>query len=136
MIRRGPKGSVHQDVLPKTPPVCPKCGAVAVEKPTRYGPRSECCGLWSWNRKPLVDGETHAARRKAVEDLRSLHEGGAFDKVSAYAEVAKRTNRVGKVIAISTMTAKEATGVSEAVTDIFLDVLTGTIKAVKNKRRR
>lgn len=45
-------------------PICPSCGQPAKERMTRYGVRHDCCGLWSWGGKPLVDAATHAARRQ------------------------------------------------------------------------
>lgn len=45
-------------------PTCPECGGQAVETETRYGLRADCCGLWSWDRHPLVDAETHEARKE------------------------------------------------------------------------
>lgn len=47
-------------------PICPKCGREAMVAQTKYGPRAECCGLWSWNMKPLADAKTHEARRALV----------------------------------------------------------------------
>lgn len=60
----------------KTGPVtCPKCGALARETQTRFGIRSSCCGLWSWERYPLVDAATHEARKKAHEAFDTLWKG-------------------------------------------------------------
>lgn len=55
-------------------PECPECGEEAVETQTKYGLRCTCddCGLWSWDRFPLADKETHDARRAAH---------AAFDKI-------------------------------------------------------
>ena len=46
-------------------PVCPTCGGTATEIRTRYGIKASCCGLWSWDRHPLVDKATHEARKAA-----------------------------------------------------------------------
>jgi len=45
-------------------PVCPKCSMNARATQTRYGVRHECCGLHSWDGKPLVSKEVHAARNR------------------------------------------------------------------------
>lgn len=45
--------------------VCTKCGSEARKSMTSYGPRHDCCGLWSWGNKPLADRETHEARKAA-----------------------------------------------------------------------
>ena len=34
---------------------------------TRFGPRDDCCGLWSWGGAPLADAATHAARKAALD---------------------------------------------------------------------
>lgn len=67
-------GSNHyaQEAHTRARPKCPKCGRVALEVKTRYGLRNKCCDLWSWDRHPLVDAETHKARNEAH---------AAFDKL-------------------------------------------------------
>jgi hypothetical protein len=62
-------------------PACPKCGGVARTTKTRFGPRHECCGLWSFNFEPMVDYATHEARRIAKEAFERLAEG--FEVVGA-----------------------------------------------------
>lgn len=54
-----------KEALTKPLPICPRCGYEAREEQTQYGPRTYCCGLWSWDRHPLVDRATHKARREA-----------------------------------------------------------------------
>lgn len=54
------------------PPICPVCSKTAATRSGRYGQRHECCGLVSWNGKPLVD--------PAVLRLRKLAHG-AFDHI-------------------------------------------------------
>lgn len=56
-------------------PICPKCGSVAKESDTTYGIRSTCCDLWSWDRYPLADKETHDARKAAHEAFDKLWKG-------------------------------------------------------------
>lgn len=54
-----------QQAADKPLPICPTCGQQAHEQETRYGLRCSCCGLWSWDRHPLVDKATHEARSAA-----------------------------------------------------------------------
>jgi len=44
-------------------PICPTCGKPAKATQTVYGVRHSCCGLWSWDGKPLVSAEIHKARQ-------------------------------------------------------------------------
>lgn len=69
-------------------PICPTCGSRARETKTRYGLRSGCCGLWSWDRYPLVDAATHAARNLAHAAFDSLWNGGKMDRRHAYTKLA------------------------------------------------
>ncbi len=46
------------------PPTCPKCGNPAYTAHTKYGQRHSCCGLHSWDGKPLVSPEVHKARNR------------------------------------------------------------------------
>jgi hypothetical protein len=77
-----------RDAERRPPPQCPRCGQTARESQTRYGLRADCCGLWSWDRWPLVDAETHAARRRAHAAFDPLWQSGALDRASAYARLA------------------------------------------------
>lgn len=56
----------------RDPVTCPECGKQAAERVTQYGIRSECCGLHSWDRHPLVSQETHDARRAAHQSFDTL----------------------------------------------------------------
>jgi hypothetical protein len=44
-------------------PICPTCGNPAEAVKTVYGLKHRCCGLWSWDGKPLVSAEIHKARQ-------------------------------------------------------------------------
>ena len=68
-----------------TAPVCPSCGKAAERQATRYGVRHACCGLHSWDGKPLVDEATHRARRKAHDAFDHLWKSGAVRRKRAYA---------------------------------------------------
>lgn len=50
---------------PKLGPICPKCGEKAKAVNAKFGKLHECCGLMSWNYKPLVTPKTLSARRMA-----------------------------------------------------------------------
>lgn len=67
-------------------PTCPNCGREAGESMTRYGIRNQCepCGLWSWDRHPLVDAETHEARKAAHAVFDALWRGGPMKRGEAY----------------------------------------------------
>lgn len=67
---------------------CPACGLMPVRTVTRYGTRNDCCGLWSWDDKPLVDRETHDARRAAHEAFDPLWHSGSLSRREAYAALA------------------------------------------------
>lgn len=64
-------------------PQCPTCQKTARSVPTKYGVRHDCCGLHSWDGKPLVSQQIHDARQ-------SFHR--AFDRLWNRAEVAYEIN--------------------------------------------
>lgn len=74
-----------QEAMAKPLPICPECGQKAQESQTRYGLRNMCCGLWSWDRHPLVSAETHAARNAAHAAFDRLWKSGAMPRGKAYA---------------------------------------------------
>jgi hypothetical protein len=65
-------------------PTCPTCGNAARITDTQYGPRAACCGLWSWGFKPLVDAETHRARRAAHDAFDRLWKSGRLSRGQCY----------------------------------------------------
>ncbi len=71
-------------------PICPSCGSPATERETRYGLRNQCdpCGLWSWDRHPLVDAETHEARKAAHAAFDLLWKDGTMKRGQAYRRLA------------------------------------------------
>lgn len=69
---------------------CPKCGKPAVCQETRYGPRNECCGLWSWGNAPLVSADTHEARKKAHLAFDALWKKYGMPRSYAYARLAEK----------------------------------------------
>jgi len=72
------------------PPVCPKCGKQAQTSSTRYGPRHSCCGLHSWDGKPLVDQATHDARQAAHAAFDQLWKVHGFGRKHAYRLLAEQ----------------------------------------------
>lgn len=75
--------------LSELPCICPKCGQTAVRSEGKYGRRDECCGLWSWKGKPLVDRETHKARILAHEAFDRLWKSRHMKRGQAYAWLKK-----------------------------------------------
>lgn len=69
-------------------PICPTCGGSAFAQETRYGIRHSCCGLWSWDGAPLVDAETHEARRAAHAAFDKLWQRHGLKRGEAYAQLA------------------------------------------------
>lgn len=69
-------------------PICPTCSKPATATATRFGTRHSCCGLWSWEGKPLVDEATHNARKAAHAAFDSLWKHGPFSRAGAYKALA------------------------------------------------
>lgn len=67
---------------------CPTCGGFAFRQDTIYGIRHSCCGLWSWGGAPLVDAETHEARKAAHAAFDTLWKHHGITRSSAYAQLA------------------------------------------------
>lgn len=67
---------------------CPICHATPTVTQTRYGPRRSCCGLWAWGDAPLVDAETHEARRNAHEAFDPIWKSGRMTRSAAYSRLA------------------------------------------------
>lgn len=98
------------------PPVhCPECGELAAETKTRFGIRSDCCGLWSWNRYPLVSREVHLARNAAHNAFDNLWESGLVKRDTAYAML---SDRLGRQAHIKEMTLEELQKVPGWVTEM------------------
>lgn len=73
----------------RSAPLCPRCGNIAREQRTRYGIRASCCGLWSWDRWPLVDAATHQARSAAHAAFDPIWKSGRVSRSRAYALLAR-----------------------------------------------
>lgn len=115
-------------VAARPTPTCPRCGCLAQETTTRYGIRSECCGLWSWNRQPLADARTHDARRRLAPFLSELS-AAASHPGEITMELMKRMgiNDI-RVMIVSTMNEATATKTLAAAEDLLMDIMSGKVK--------
>lgn len=108
-------------------PICPRCGRQADETVTRYGIRSECCGLWSWNRQPLVDAKTHEARKSLAPLLREM--SASMTKGRVMKEVMSRMGvKSPDVMVISLMSEATAIKARAAAEDLLMDIMAGKVK--------
>ncbi len=105
-------------------PTCPKCGRLAQERRTRYGIRSECCGLWSWDRKPLVDAATHNARKEVFEMLNRMSKTIGTAQINT--EIMRRTKITN--LSVSEMNEVTCRKVLLTLEDILVDVFSGEVK--------
>jgi hypothetical protein len=65
-------------------PICPSCKKPAEKTPTKYGPRYQCCDLWSWGKFPLVSSEIHELRKKAHTEFDPIWQCGTITRTQAY----------------------------------------------------
>jgi hypothetical protein len=65
-------------------PLCPICGNPATLSAGKYGTKAACCGLWSWDCKPLVGRETHAARIQAHAAFDVLWKSATLSRGESY----------------------------------------------------
>lgn len=98
--------------------MCPVCGRRARTVDTSYGSRHSCCGLWSWDGAPLVDADTHNARKAAHRAFDSLWQGGVLSRSQAYAELARALGLPVKRCHMKLMDAQTAWRVPAAVATI------------------
>lgn len=68
---------------------CPICGSQAVVAASQYGIRNSCCGLWSWGEAPLVDADTHIARKAAHSAFDELWKRHGMTRKQAYLYLAE-----------------------------------------------
>jgi len=99
--------------------ICPVCGATAQTVYTRYGPRHSCCGLWSWGYAPLVDEETHEARKAAHAAFDPLWREHGFKRSQAYSLLAAKLGIKRKKCHMKIMDAETARRVPGAVSKIL-----------------
>lgn len=98
-------------------PICPICNSPARTTSTRYGARHECCGLHSWDGKPLVDQATHDARQAAHDAFDALWTGPnkVMSRGGAYAELQLELGISAEDCHMSLMPAETAALVPAAV---------------------
>ena len=109
--------SIKRGNMRKQDPVCPICGEHAKLTITTYGPRHSCCGLHSWRYKPLVDQQTHDARKAAHAAFDPIWQSGGLDRPAAYKWLASMMNMTAEECHISRMTASEAAKVYVLATE-------------------
>jgi len=98
---------------------CPLCGQNAARQQTQYGVRNDCCGLWSWGDKPLVDRETHEARKAAHAAFDPLWKGGTMTRAAAYEALRAVTGLNAKNCHMAKMSKERAARVPAAVAKIL-----------------
>lgn len=74
-------------------PLCMKCGNPtklfqAIDPVGRSRVKAMCCGMWSWNNKPLVDRRTHGARIEAHRAFDRLWKNKMVTRKEAYRRLA------------------------------------------------
>ena len=67
---------------------CPKCNGAPAFSIGRFGVRAACCGLWSWNMKPLTDHGTHAMRIEAHRAFDAIWKRGLLGRGECYRRLA------------------------------------------------
>ena len=108
------------------PPICPRCGCGAAKHETRYGPRHECCGLWSWGGKPLADANTHEVRRKLAPLMKQVHDNIGI--IKSMREITKRSGiHDPKKLMIGEMNEVTARKVLAVVEDMVMDIMSGEL---------
>lgn len=100
--------------------ICPLCGNPATQTQTHYGLRSECCGLWSWDGKPLASAEVHEARIAAHAAFDPLWKSGKRSRAQAYNLLAEAMDMKPKDCHMATMSLENLLRVPEAVKNITL----------------
>lgn len=98
-------------------PICPTCDNPARTTSTQYGARHECCGLHSWDGKPLVDQATHDARQAAHDAFDTLWKKPTklMSRGEAYAELRIELGIRARDCHMSLMSAETAALVPAAV---------------------
>ncbi len=97
---------------------CPKCGAKAHAETTRYGIRNRHCDLWSWGDAPLVNRETHEARKAAHAAFDTLWKSGLMSRGEAYRCLQKKLKLTPDECHMKLMDAATAGLVPQAVMEI------------------
>lgn len=101
-----------------TRPDCPKCGRRSMAFNTKYGVRNSCCDLWSWDGAPLVDRETHEARKAAHAAFDTLWKGGMMSRGEAYRALQRKLGLTADECHMKIMDAETARKVPQAAQEI------------------
>ena len=105
-------------------PQCPECGQLARRSATRYGIRHDCCGLSSWDYKPLQTQSTLNARNKAHSAFDPLWKNKTFPtRNKAYQWLSEATGIPLKECHMSLMTKEQAELVSKVCAEFKEGVL-------------
>jgi ribosomal protein S27AE len=96
-------------------PICPRCGGNPTFSTGKFGTKAECCGLWSWNLKPLVPRETHAARIQAHDVFDRLWKGGVLARGECYRRLQAAMGMSKDECHIAQMSERQAQQVVEIV---------------------
>ena len=96
-------------------PLCPICNNAALLKDTRYGVRASCCGLHSWDYKPLVAPAVHQARVRAHTLFDFLWKTHLLERDEAYRRLAAAMGLQARLCHISQMDERSARRVVEIV---------------------
>jgi hypothetical protein len=99
--------------------ICPVCAGRARTVDTQYGFRHSCCGLWSWDYAPLVDEETHEARKAAHAAFDPLWRKHGFSRSQAYSLLAAKLGIKRKKCHMKVMSSAVARRVPGAVAEIL-----------------
>ena len=108
----------------KRAPTCLVCGSPARMSDGKWGTKAECCGLWSWGYKPLVDRDTHASRIRAHDAFDPLWKDGVFSRSEGYRRLALALGMDRDACHISLMSALDAKRVVDACRSGVLHRLT------------
>ena len=98
--------------------LCAKCGAKANIQHTQYGVRTSHCDLWAWGDAPLVDRETHEARKAAHAAFDPLWKGGKMSRGEAYRLLREKLGLTAGECHMKVMDAATAGRVPQAVREI------------------
>lgn len=85
---------------------------------TRYGTRNSCCGLWSWGGAPLVDRDTHEARKAAHAAFDTIWKDGLMSRSGAYRALQRKLGLTADQCHMKLMSAEMARKVPQAAWDI------------------
>lgn len=117
-------------------PNCPKCGRVAFTKATRFGPMHLCCGLRSFNGKPLVSDAVLAMRRAAHAAFDPLWTSRRVHRSTAYRMLAEHLGLTGEQCHMGLMDLETLVKVPGAVICIEMQLERDGVPVDENKALR